>query len=185
LDNRELVEIAKKARENAYAPYSNFKVGAALLTKSGNVYKGCNVENASYGLTVCAERVAISNAISNGEKEFVKMAIACGFSEGHEREISEENIQKAAEEESRKVEKEGVQKMEKEVIQKTEKIRKGNIQEIIKKDMQESEDVLIPCGACMQVMSEFNPDLELILLDTMGKTITINLKELFPKPFQL
>ncbi len=150
MDNRELVEIAKKARENAYAPYSNFKVGAALLTKSGNVYKGCNVENASYGLTVCAERVAISNAISNGEKEFMKMAIVGGFSEGHEREISEENIQ-----------------------------------EIVKKDMQESEDVLIPCGACMQVMSEFNPDLELILLDTMGKTITINLKELFPKPFQL
>lgn len=150
MDNRELVKIAKKARENAYAPYSNFKVGAALLTKSGNVYKGCNVENASYGLTVCAERVAISNAISNGEKEFMKMAIVGGFSEGHEREISEENIQ-----------------------------------EIVKKDMQESEDVLIPCGACMQVMSEFNPDLELILLDARGKTITINLKELFPKPFQL
>ncbi|GAH27456.1 unnamed protein product, partial [marine sediment metagenome] len=59
MDNRELVEIAKKTGENAYAPYSNFKVGAALLTKSGNVYKGCNVENSSYGLTICAERVAI------------------------------------------------------------------------------------------------------------------------------
>ncbi len=131
LNNKKLIEIAKKTRENAYAPYSNFKVGAALLTKTGNVYQGCNIENSSYGLTICAERVAISNAVSNGEKEFTKMAIVGSFVE------------------------------------------------------KQNESLLTPCGACMQIMSEFNPDLELILLNTVGKIITINLKELFPKPFKL
>ena len=71
---RELVEQAIKARERAYAPYSNFKVGAALLTASGKFFTGCNVENASYGLTVCAERVAIFNAVSEGEKEIQALA---------------------------------------------------------------------------------------------------------------
>jgi len=155
LDNEELIGMAKKAGQSAYAPYSNFKVGAALLTKSGNIYKGCNVENASYGLTICAERVAISNALSNGEKEFVKIAIVGGF----------------AEEYMEKMKKEVKQNIDKENIYKTEKDKK--------------ESFLIPCGACLQVMSEFNPDLELILLNTTGEIKTINLKELFPKPFQL
>ena len=69
-DLEELIEAAKVVREKAYAPYSNFKVGAAIKTKSGKIYVGCNVESASYGLTVCAERVAIWKAISEGEKEF-------------------------------------------------------------------------------------------------------------------
>ena len=69
-DSEELIEAAKVVREKAYAPYSNFKVGAAIKTKSGKIYVGCNVESASYGLTVCAERVAIWKAISEGEKEF-------------------------------------------------------------------------------------------------------------------
>jgi cytidine deaminase len=63
----ELVEQAIKARQCAYAPYSNFQVGSALLTASGKIFTGCNVENASYGLTVCAERVAILKAVSEGE----------------------------------------------------------------------------------------------------------------------
>jgi cytidine deaminase len=71
----ELIEKAKKARESAYAPYSKFKVGAALLAKSGKVYTGANVENATFGLTVCAERVALFKAITNGEKSFVKLAV--------------------------------------------------------------------------------------------------------------
>jgi len=70
-----LISSAKVAREKAHAPFSNFKVGAALRTPSGRVYGGCNVENATYGLTVCAERVAIFKAISEGEREFDAIAV--------------------------------------------------------------------------------------------------------------
>nr|WP_312059157.1 cytidine deaminase [Anaerotignum sp.] len=75
MENRELVLLAKEAMEKAYAPYSKFKVGAALLAKNGEVFLGCNVENASYGATICAERTAITKAISEGVKEFEKIAI--------------------------------------------------------------------------------------------------------------
>ena len=73
-----LAEAALAVRENAHAPYSKFKVGAALLHKSGQVYTGCNVENATYGLTVCAERVAVFKAISEGAKprEFTAIAVS-------------------------------------------------------------------------------------------------------------
>lgn len=71
----ELIILAKNASQNAYAPYSNFYVGAALLTKSGKIFTGSNIENASYGATVCAERVAIFKAISEGEKDFETIAI--------------------------------------------------------------------------------------------------------------
>lgn len=70
-----LVEAARQARENAHAPYSNFRVGAALHATSGRVFGGCNVENATYGLTVCAERVAIFKAISEGERGFDSIAV--------------------------------------------------------------------------------------------------------------
>ena len=70
-----LIEAAARARQNAHAPFSNFKVGAAVTTKSGKIYTGCNVENASYGLTICAERVAIFKAISEGETEFTNIAV--------------------------------------------------------------------------------------------------------------
>ena len=72
----ELVAKALEARENAYAPYSGYKVGAALLGKSGKVYTGCNVENAVYPLSICAERTAIFKAVSEGEQSFVAMAVA-------------------------------------------------------------------------------------------------------------
>lgn len=75
MDNLELLEEAKKARLKAYTPYSNFKVGAALLTKSGKVYLGCNIENATYTPTNCAERTAFFKAVSEGEREFDKIAI--------------------------------------------------------------------------------------------------------------
>lgn len=83
MDNskKELVEAAKKVREKAYAPYSEFKVGAALQTKNGKIYTGCNVESASYGLTVCAERVAIWKAVSEGEHEFTEIAVAADTQE--------------------------------------------------------------------------------------------------------
>ncbi len=75
MDTEKLIEAAKKARKNSYSPYSKFKVGAAVLTKSGKIYGGCNVENASYGLTNCAERTAIFKAVSEGEREFAALAI--------------------------------------------------------------------------------------------------------------
>jgi len=70
-----LIESAKKVREQAYAPFSNFRVGAAVRTKSGKIYTGCNVESASYGLTVCAERIAIWKAVSEGEREFDHVSV--------------------------------------------------------------------------------------------------------------
>lgn len=70
-----LLEQAKRAREKAYVPYSRFKVGAALLTKSGRVFSGCNVENASFGLTCCAERVALFSAVVAGEREFTDLVV--------------------------------------------------------------------------------------------------------------
>lgn len=72
---QKMIEIAKEASEKAYSPYSNYKVGASLLTKNGKIYTGCNIENASFGATVCAERVAIFKAISEGEKDFEMIAI--------------------------------------------------------------------------------------------------------------
>lgn len=74
----QLAAEALKARENAYAPYSDFGVGAALLTKDGRIYNGCNVENLSYSATNCAERTAIFKAVSQGEREFAAIAVAGG-----------------------------------------------------------------------------------------------------------
>ncbi len=74
----ELMSLADAARENAYAPYSGYTVGAALLCKNGKVYLGSNVENSSYGLSCCAERVALFKAVSEGERCFEKIAIAGG-----------------------------------------------------------------------------------------------------------
>ena len=70
-----LIKAATEARERAVAPFSGFRVGASLLTKDGEVFTGCNIENASYGLTMCAERVAIFKAISEGKREFQKIVI--------------------------------------------------------------------------------------------------------------
>ncbi len=72
---QELIDAAKNVSKNAYVPYSGFQVGAALLTRSGKIFTGCNVENSSYGLTNCAERTAIFKAVSEGETEFTELVI--------------------------------------------------------------------------------------------------------------
>ena len=76
MDYKKLVKQAQAARKHSHSPYSQFRVGAALLTRKGKVYTGCNIEVSSFGLTICAERTAIFKAISEGEKRFAAIAIA-------------------------------------------------------------------------------------------------------------
>lgn len=78
IDEGKLIEAARRAREISVAPFSNFKVGAAVETEDGKIYTGCNIESASYGLTVCAERVAIWKALSEGERRFKALAVVTG-----------------------------------------------------------------------------------------------------------
>ncbi|MBP3816630.1 MAG: cytidine deaminase [Firmicutes bacterium] len=77
MTNKELFLEAKRAMENAYTPFSHFNVGAALLTEDGKVYTGCNVENSTLGATVCAERTASVKAVSEGSRDFKKIAVVC------------------------------------------------------------------------------------------------------------
>ena len=122
----DLLTSALAVRLNALAPYSHFLVGAALEDVDGGIHTGCNVENATYGLTVCAERVAVFRAISEGVRKFRRIAIAA------------------------------------------------------------DTDVLTPpCGACRQILWEFCGDIEIMLVNPRGKTETYQLKDLFPKPFDV
>jgi cytidine deaminase len=123
-ENENLVTAAKQARENAHAPYSNFRVGAALRGSSGRIFSGCNVENATYGLTVCAERVAIFKAISEGERGFSAIAVVT-----------------------------------------------------------DTEKLTPPCGACRQLIWEFCGDVPVTMANLGDKRETLQMKELFPKPF--
>jgi cytidine deaminase len=122
----ELISKANEAREFAYAPYSGFKVGAALLGKSGIVYSGSNVENASYGLTVCAERIAVFKAVTSGENDFISIAIS-GSGEGY----------------------------------------------------------IYPCGACLQVLAEFSPGMNVIITDEKNNYKEYNLSAMLPQIFSL
>ena len=81
MDEKNLIELAYHARESAYAPYSGFRVGAALLAKSGKIYLGCNIENAAYGPSNCAERTAFFKAVSEGERTFDAIGIVGGKGE--------------------------------------------------------------------------------------------------------
>lgn len=75
MKNEDLIKIAISSMTNAYVPYSGFPVGAVVITKNGRIFTGCNIENSSYGLTICAERVAIFSAISSGEREIEKLVV--------------------------------------------------------------------------------------------------------------
>lgn len=85
--NRELMRAAMEARKRAYAPYSGYLVGAALMTDDGKIYQGCNIENASYGASNCAERTAFFLAVSQGERDFRAIAIAGGSGEAPQGEV--------------------------------------------------------------------------------------------------
>ena len=119
-----LVDAAVGAMKKAYAPYSKFRVGAALEGDNELVYIGCNVENASYGATVCAERNAIAGAVVDGCKTFTRLAIATRTSPPSP-----------------------------------------------------------PCGLCRQVLSEFSPDLKILLVNPQGELLRTNLRKLLPMNF--
>jgi cytidine deaminase len=121
-----LVTAAIEARKHAHAPFSKFQVGAALEDTDGRVWTGCNIENATYGLTMCAERVAVYKAISEGARKFTRVAIAAA-----------------------------------------------------------TDNPTPPCGSCRQILWEFCGDIEVILANTRGETVTFQLKDLFPRPFDV
>ncbi len=118
----ELVAAAAAVRARAYAPYSHFAVGAALLAGDGQIYPGCNVENASYGLAICAERNAVAQAVAAGQRVFKAIAVV-------------------------------------------------------------SENGVTPCGACRQVLAEFNLQLPVIVADVAGNQRCYRLSELLPAAF--
>jgi cytidine deaminase len=119
------LDMAISAKANAYAPYSKFHVGAAIETKNGKIFVGCNVENASFGLTICAERVAVCTAIVNGEKDFISIIVASS-----------------------------------------------------------SDYPVAPCGACRQMLAEFSPDIDVIMVGN-GTISRSKLSKLLPDPFNM
>lgn len=126
MTDKELIEISISAQEFAYAPYSQFKVGAALLCTDGSVYTGCNIENSTYGATNCAERTAVFKAVSEGKREFSAIAITSSGGK-----------------------------------------------------------LTFPCGICRQVLSEFSPEMRVILSDNDDNIKTFSLSELIPHSFKL
>jgi cytidine deaminase len=121
--DQQLVTQAMEVAGRAYAPYSRFHVGAVLVGKDGRIFSGCNVENISYGLTICAERNAVFAAVAAGCREFEKIVITA-----------------------------------------------------------DTELPASPCGACRQVLAEFNPDLEVVLSNFRAQTETFRLSQLLPRP---
>lgn len=125
INDDDMIYYASRGRAHAHAPYSRFSVGAALLCAAGKVYNGCNVENVSLGLTMCAERVAVGTAVTDGVKDFSMLAI-----------------------------------------------------------VSDSREPIVPCGACRQVLAEFNPTLRIISATLAGERMECRLDELLPKPGQ-
>lgn len=124
-DYKSLIDSAKKAQQQAYAPYSKFAVGAAIQCKSGATYTGCNIENVSFALTLCAERAAVASAIVSGSRDFVALAVATN-----------------------------------------------------------SKRPAVPCGACRQVLAEFNPRLKIVSVTAGGEVEEFDLAKLLPSANQ-
>ena len=124
-DHRLLVEAARSARRKAYSPYSGVKIGAAVLTSDGRIYAGCNIENASYGLSCCAERTAILKAVSEGSRKLVALAV-----------------------------------------------------------VGKSEEFTSPCGACRQVIVEFNPRMKVLRRGADGFSEDTTADSLLPGAFK-
>jgi cytidine deaminase len=125
MTDADLISAAWQARERAYAPYSAFQVGAAILDSQGRVFTGCNVENISYGLTMCAERVAIGRWVADTAAQgsrLVRVAVTAA-----------------------------------------------------------TDEPISPCGACRQVLAEFQPDLEILLVNKDGRIAKFSLAELLPR----
>jgi cytidine deaminase len=123
-ENR-LIKAAFNVRRHAHAPYSKFPVGAALMTKSGKVFVGCNVENVSLRLTICAEQAAVAAAVASGDLDFLAIAVVA-----------------------------------------------------------DSKEPVVPCGACRQILAEFNPAMEVTASTIDGRIQTFLLSELLPRPTQ-
>ena len=125
MSEERLLAAAADVRQRAYAPYSSFQVGAALYTETGDLHRGCNVENVSYGLTMCAERVAIGAAVAAGMKKVRLLAL-----------------------------------------------------------VSDSPEPVVPCGACRQVLAEFNPSLRILSQTVGGQSTEFALNALLPSPDQ-
>ena len=121
---KELYRQAKKVRKKAYVPYSNFKVGASILVNQNKIFTGCNIENASYGLSMCAERVAIFKAVSQGFKNIQILLLTA-----------------------------------------------------------DTKDLISPCGACRQVISEFGNNIDIYMSNLEGKMKKTNINKLLPESF--
>jgi cytidine deaminase len=119
-----LIAAAQKARLQSLSPYSKFAVGAALQTTSGKIYGGCNIESSSYGLTMCAERVALFKALSEGERHFSHLAVTAA-----------------------------------------------------------TREFTTPCGACRQLLWDYARDVQVTLINELGETRTVPLRELLPEAF--
>ena len=126
MDKNVLIKSAVEVKKYAYTPYSHFAVGAALLTKSGKIFTGCNIENLSFRLTICAEEAAIAAAVAGGERDFTAIAVVA-----------------------------------------------------------DSNEPAMPCGACRQVLAEFNPNIEVMVATADGRQEeTLLLSDLLPRPKQ-
>src|SRR5256885_13705002 len=122
MEKPDLIATALEARKHARVPYSHFAVGAAVLAESGRLYKGCNIENISLRLTLCAEEVAVGAAVAAGETQFISVAVVA-----------------------------------------------------------DSQQPILPCGGCRQLLAEFNPRLEIISATLDGRTERHSLAELLPR----